>query len=61
VVNRVRELVTGEKVGVQFFSNRGIKEIVYTIMKFTSREVGVAKVYNHLRHFCRLKKMEGMR
>jgi hypothetical protein len=68
LLNRVCELVTEEKVGLQFFRNHNLKEIVHVILKFTGREVGVAQFYNHLRHWrirwvhvCRLKKIEGVR
>jgi hypothetical protein len=67
VLNRVCELVMKEKAGVQFFKNLDLMEIVQAILKFTGREVGVAQVYNYLRHWrarwvhvCRFKKMDGV-
>jgi hypothetical protein len=68
VLNRVCDWVTEEKAGVPLFKNRDMKAIFAAILKYTSREVCIARVYNHLRHWrarwvhvCKLKKMEGVR
>jgi hypothetical protein len=53
---------------VKFFGNRGLKEILDSILKFNGREVCVDQLYNHLRHYramwvhvCRLKMLEEVR
>jgi hypothetical protein len=66
VLNQVCELVKGGMTIVQFFTNRDLKAIVETVLKFTGCEIGVDQFYNHLRHWrarwfhlCRLKMLEG--
>jgi hypothetical protein len=64
VLNRVCEFITKEKDGVSMFRNRDLKVVFAAILKYIGRDVCVAQVYNHLRHWrarwvnaCKLTKM----
>jgi hypothetical protein len=68
VLNRVCELVKEWITGVQIFRNHDLKAIAEVVLKFTGREVGVDRLYNHMRHrremwvhVCMLKMLEGVR